>query len=212
MKKYALLCAFIIVAFLVLAYGFNRELQDVKDQLDTTNAKAQMLESRLYNLQKSADNRDPASAVPAGSGIALEDQRITLDMHDRYLQMLLQVVNHLPGTTVRTAFVKGINVTDGTAHIVLDDVQMLHGDEAEKAAKEDQASVNPNGLYIRNIKPDNATLKLPKDLVFYELESAEYRRHVIDDYFSNPEGLADRLFYLRFVGDQLIFMEEVYRP
>jgi hypothetical protein len=120
----------------------------------------------------------------------------------------------LPEVTNKKAFINDIkSEEDGSYSLYVDYIDWFSGEDAIKAAVEDNdseaASLN-NGFYIRNKVNENEKIKLNQDTSIYVLvgamlEASEYR-----DFISSE--LEGRLFNISFVSGSILVLEEQYRP
>ncbi|SEC81832.1 hypothetical protein [Paenibacillus sp. GP183] len=126
-----------------------------------------------------------------------------------------KIIDNLPGVSKKLAFIKELRNEKGVYYLVFDYVNWFHGDDAKKAAQEDNnpnAASLSNNFYIRNEIIENDKVVLRNDAMIYELNGALLKYIAFNDFVSEKTNLVDRLFNIVIVTDKITLLEEQYRP
>ncbi|MBP1989347.1 hypothetical protein [Paenibacillus eucommiae] len=130
---------------------------------------------------------------------------------------LNRIFEKLPQVTKKLAYIKKLQAENDTYSLTVDYVEWYGGEEAVQAAKEDKAedaaSLN-NGFYIRNKQIENKKVTAKEDLLIYQLDGTKSRYVGFQDFVNEKDSIenSDRLFNIHFVNNELVLLEEQYRP
>ncbi|MBD0379885.1 hypothetical protein [Paenibacillus sedimenti] len=188
--------------------SLEQSVKQLSDKLSNTNLIIENLKSESENLKNNnAEIIGKLHALETDSAMRLEDET--------NIKKIYKIIDSLPEVSKKLAFIKELRNEKGIYYLVLDYVNWFSGDDAKKAAKEDNnpnAASLSNNFYIRNERVENDKVVLGNDAMIYELNGAMLKYIEFNEFTSEKSNTTNRLFNILFVSDKLILLEEQYRP
>jgi cell division protein FtsB len=197
----------ISISLMLNIHFYNVKRSNNEDQFTNINSQINNLRSENQKLRENiTELTTKTHTIETVSRMEAENENS--------IRKLYQVIENLPGVSKKMAFIKEIRNED-KHYLVLDYVNWFSGDDAIKAAQEDNdpnaASLN-NGFYIRNKHIENDKVLLGEHALIYVLEGAQNQYIEFNKFITEGLNRDDRLFNILFVGENITLLEEQYRP
>jgi hypothetical protein len=188
--------------------SLEQSVKQLSDKLSNTNLIIENLKSKNENLTNSnAEIIGKIHALETNSSKQIEDET--------NIKKIYKIIDSLPEVSKKLAIIKELRNEKGIYYLALDYVNWFSGDDAIKAAKEDNnpnAASLSNNFYIRNERVENEIVVLENEAIIYVLNGAMLKYLEFNEFTSEKSNITNRLFNILFVGDKITLLEEQYRP
>lgn len=188
---------YILIALSVILISNNsNDIQELNEKLTTYDQALDEANQRIEQLERKDHSQNQA----------LEENKIEI-------HKLQSLIEGLESVTKEMAFIHGVEEVNGILNLTIDHAEWFSGDEAIKAASEDNKDTSlPNGYYLRNNNYEPVVVEVDEDTLIYVLKgsSLEYMEyHNFKKYIDSPEI---KLFWYYEVENKVVLMMEQYRP
>jgi hypothetical protein len=187
----------------------EEELSRINSSLVKTNelvAKQQSSSDQLTNT-----NNDFMRDVNAFQS----DHALSLAQAQYEITKLESIINKLPQVSKKLAYIKQIENNYGEYYLFVDYVDFYSGDDAIKAAEEDNKTdaIFNDGVYIRNKNIENSKIQLENNTLIFVYDGGTQKFMGVSEFVSTMKtNLEYRIFKITYVGKSFLILDELYRP
>ena len=214
-NRLSILIMIIFFSSILLIHNLMQTIKEQKSDITST----------IFSLEEKIDELNETLAIYEKSLKEANTRIEFLEHKDNYwnemsgeytteIAKLWHLVKRIPQLTTRMAFIKQIDEERNTVYVTLDYAEWFSGDEAVKAASEDNyKDVSlPNGFYIRNNKIEQDKVKIEQETLIYVLEGSRLEYIEYNDFKSYLKSPNEKLFWFYEIENKVVLMMEQYRP
>lgn len=186
----------IALSVLLISNNYANDIQTLSEKLATYDQALDEANQRIEQLERKDHSQNQA----------LEENKIEI-------HRLQSLVEGLENVTKEMAFIHGVEEVNGILNLTIDHAEWFSGDEANKAASEDNKDTSlPNGYYIRNNNYEPVVVEVDEDTLIYVLKGSNLEYMEYDKFKRYIDSPETKLFWYYEVENKVVLMMEQYRP